>query len=145
MGAAHTGATRRGGADHGDPAQRRMGSIPRGHACHGRMGFAGLTSGRLPTGAIELSVLGPAAAPGRARRRSRRTGADLGSTSALATHDRRPDLGLSRARGTARRGPSAVLGRAGGAALALAVRRAWRTIVGRAAGAGSVVGLPACG
>jgi hypothetical protein len=132
MGAAHAGATGHGGADRRDSAQRRM-------------GIAGFPSGRLAAGDIELSVLGRAAPRGRTRRRSCSTGPDLGCTSAFATRDRSPDLGLSRARGIARRGPSAVVGRAGGATRALPVRRAWRTIVGRAAGAGSVVGLPAGG
>ncbi len=144
MGTAHAGAAGHRGADHRDPAQRRMGSSSPGQAGHGRMGIAGLTSGRLAAGTTQLSVVGRPAAPGRTRRRPCRTGADLGRASALAAHDWRPDVGLARARSTARRGSGALLGRAGGAARAR-VRGAWRTIVGRASGAGSVLGSAACG
>ena len=145
MGAAHAGEAGQRGADDRDPAQRRMGRFPPGKAGRGRMGIAGLTGGRLATGTVQLAVVGRAAARGRTRRSSWRAGADLGRTSAVAAHDRRPDLGLACARGTARRGSSALVGRVGGAARALPVRGDWRTIVGRATSAGSVLGCTACG
>ena len=126
MGTAHAGAAGHRGADHRDPAQRRMGSSSPGQAGHRRMGIAGLTSGRLAAGTTQLSVVGRPAAPGRGRTGTghRRLGRASGSRivghtprgCARSTSDCRPVLG--------RRGGAAPL-RATRAVVGWAVGRAW--------------------